>query len=600
MKHLTQTPMRTHHCAQLRASDIGSKAKLAGWVQDVRDLGGFVLLVLRDRHGITQIKVEDAALVEQAKLIRAEWVLRVEGKVIGRGENVNPNLPTGEIELEAQHIDILNRASTPPFAIRDDVDAQEALRLKYRYLDLRRAQLNHNIVTRSRMTGIIRRVLEKHDFLDLETPILTKSTPEGARDYLVPSRVHGGEFYALPQSPQIYKQLYMISGFDRYYQIVRCFRDEDLRVDRQPEFTQVDIEMSFPTMAEIFAISEEMISALFQEILNIEISKPIVHMTWQKAMQLYGTDAPDMRFGMLLNDVSDIFSSSDFVVFKGTLAKNGHIQCIIVPADVAISRKRLGALEEVAKQYGAKGLAMTKYENQSFKSGIAKFISAEETVELSRRLELEDGQTLLFVADTLNISRTALGRVRKQIAVEQKWISKEIKTAEDAALVWVTDFPMFEFDEEAGRYVSVHHPFTAPKTEDLELLGTDKTGNIRADAYDLVLNGIELGGGSIRIHDVDTQQRVFTALGIDKDEQREKFGFLLDALQYGAPPHGGLAFGLDRLVMLLCGAESLRDVIAFPKTSSASDLMSEAPSAVSKAQLNELNIAILSSAQPKE
>ncbi|MBR4986409.1 MAG: aspartate--tRNA ligase [Proteobacteria bacterium] len=584
---------RTHTCGALRGTDVGKTVRLVGWVQDYRNLGSFLFIVMRDRYGITQIHVDaNSPLFEQASKLRAEWVIGVEGEVISRGKDANKNLATGEIEVEAKELRIFNRAETAPFAIHDRCDADEKLRLKYRYLDLRRPCLNKNIIMRSQITRIIRRVLESNDFLDLETPVLGKSTPEGARDYLVPSRVQPGKFYALPQSPQLFKQLYMVSGFDRYYQIARCFRDEDLRLDRQPEFTQIDMEMSFIEPDDIQNICEEMICTIFHEVLNIDLPRPFKRISWDEAMDRFGVDAPDIRFGMELNNVTEIFRNTEFKLFAAALEnKQGTIRAISVPASVKLSRKDIEqSLGDVAKTYGAKGLAWTKFTNGALDAGIAKQLSDAEKAALIDMLKPEEGGTLLFVADKLNIARNALGRVRKEIAVRNNWVPKVMKKAEDVGLTWVTDFPMFEWSDEDNRWYAMHHPFTSPRSSDWPAFEAGDLGNVYAQAYDLVLNGIELGGGSIRIHNIDVQKKVFAALGIGDEEARAKFSFLLDALSFGAPPHGGLAFGLDRMVMLLAGADSLRDVIAFPKTNKATDLMTEAPSEVDDKQLAELCI----------
>ena len=584
---------RTHTCGALRAEDVDKVVRLMGWVQDYRNLGGFLFIVLRDRYGVTQVRVDaDSPLYAQAAKVRAEWCIGVEGVVLSRGKDANKKLATGDIEVEMRELRIFNASETTPFAIHDDVDAAEALRLKYRYIDLRRPCLNRNIVLRSQITRVIRRVLESHDFLDLETPVLGKSTPEGARDYLVPSRVQPGKFYALPQSPQLFKQLYMCAGFDRYYQIARCFRDEDLRLDRQPEFTQIDMEMSFIDPEDIQAICEEMISTIFAEILGIHLPRPFKRMTWDEAMDRYGVDAPDIRFGMELHDVSDIVRKSEFKVFSSVLSEpKGTVRAICVPASVKLSRKDIASLEEVAKTYGAKGLAWTKVEKSTLEGGIAKFLTPLEIDGLLKTFAPEEGSTLLFVSDRLNVARNALGRVRKEIAVRNAWVPKLMRSVEDVGLVWITDFPMFEWSDEDNRWYAMHHPFTAPRPGDWDKFDSGELDKVYAMAYDLVLNGIELGGGSIRIHNIQNQQKVFKALGIGEDEARAQFSFLLDALSFGAPPHGGLAFGLDRMVMLLTGADSLRDVIAFPKTNKAADLMTEAPSGVDPKQLDELCIS---------
>ena len=584
---------RTHTCGALRGSDIGKQVRIVGWVQDYRNLGSFLFLVVRDRYGITQVHIDaNSPLFDQASKIRAEWVIGVAGEVISRGSNINKNLPTGEIEIEASELRIFNRAETTPFAIHDDVDAAELMRLKYRYLDLRRPVLNKNIVMRSKITGIIRRVLESKDFLDLETPILGKSTPEGARDYLVPSRVQPGKFYALPQSPQLFKQLYMVSGFDRYYQIARCFRDEDLRLDRQPEFTQIDMEMSFIEPDDIQNVCEDMIATIFKEILNIDLPRPFKRIKWDEAMDRFGVDAPDIRFGMELNDITEILRGSECKLFQTVFAeKSATVRAISVPASVKLSRKDIEqSLCDVAKTYGAKTLIWTKFANGALDAGIAKQLTDAEKQAIIDMLKPEEGGTILMVADKLNIARNALGRVRKEIAVRNNWVPKKMTKLEDVGLVWVTDFPMFEWSDEDNRWYAMHHPFTSPRSCDWPAFEAGDLGKVYAQAYDLVLNGIELGGGSIRIHNIDVQKKVFAALGIGDEEARAKFSFLLDALAFGAPPHGGLAFGLDRMVMLLAGADSLRDVIAFPKTNKATDMMTEAPGAVDDKQLDELYI----------
>ncbi len=584
---------RTHTCGELRGTDAGKTVRLVGWCSDYRNLGGFLFIVLRDRYGVTQIRIDNnSPLFEQASKIRGEWVIGVEGEVISRGKDANKKLATGEIEVEAKELRIFNRAETAPFAINDRCDADEKLRLKYRYLDLRRPCLNRNIIIRSKITRIIRRVLEDKNFLDLETPVLGKSTPEGARDYLVPSRVQPGKFYALPQSPQLFKQLYMVSGFDRYYQIARCFRDEDLRLDRQPEFTQIDMEMSFIEPDDIQSVCEEMICTIFKEILNIDLPRPFKRICWDEAMDRFGVDAPDIRFGMELNNVTEIFRNTEFKLFASALEnKQGTIRAIVVPASVKLSRKDIEqTYGDVAKTYGAKGLAWTKVVNGELDAGIAKQLSDAEKAALLDMLKPEDGATLMFVADKLNTARNALGRVRKEIAVRNNWVPKVMTKAEDVGLTWVTDFPMFEWSDEDNRWYAMHHPFTSPRSCDWPAFEAGELDKVYAQAYDLVLNGIELGGGSIRIHNIDVQKKVFAALGIGEEEARAKFSFLLDALSFGAPPHGGLAFGLDRMVMLLTGADSLRDVIAFPKTNKATDLMTDAPSDVDKKQLDELGI----------
>jgi len=581
---------RTRRCGELRETHQGETVRLAGWVQDYRNLGGCLFVVLRDRDGMTQLKFDPdlrPELFAAAQRLRSEWVIGVEGVVVSRGANANAALPTGAIEVDVSSMRVFNRAETVPFPIRDDVDAHENLRLSYRYLDLRRPNLQKNIIVRSQITTTVRQVLAAHGFLDLETPMLTKSTPEGARDYLVPSRVHPGQFYALPQSPQLFKQLYMVAGLDRYYQVVRCFRDEDLRADRQPEFTQIDMEMSFVEREELFAVCEELMVKLFAQVRGIALTRPFARISWREAMERYGVDAPDMRYELHLQDLSAEVASSSFKLFADALAAGGQVKALVVPAAVALSRKDLSELETLAKTYGAKTLLWTRQGEGAFEGGVAKNVEAELGARLRERLQPSLGDTLLFVADTFAVTCAALGNVRKRIAEKAGWVRRDLRGPEDVALVWVTDFPMFEWSAEDDRWYAMHHPFTAPRTEDVPLLES-APGQALAQAYDLVLNGIELGGGSIRIHDLDVQRQVFALLGIGEEEARLKFGFLLDALGYGAPPHGGIAFGLDRLVMLLSGAESLREVIAFPKTNKATDLMAEAPGFVAPAQLEEL------------
>ena len=585
---------RTHNCGALRGSDEGATVVLMGWVQSHRDLGGCRFVDLRDRYGITQIKFDpavDPALFEDSDRVRPEWVIAVEGKVLSRGSNVNPNMPTGEVEVEATRLSVLNRSVVPKFPVRDDVDAAEDLRLRYRFLDLRRNPIQSKIVLRAEVTHIIRDYLHGEGFLDLETPVLTKSTPEGARDYLVPSRVHPGEFYALPQSPQLFKQLYMISGYDRYFQVCRCFRDEDLRADRQPEFTQIDMEMSFIDREDIYDICERMMVRIWKETKGIELSTPFPRMSYDEAFDRFGVDNPDLRYGLELRNVSDLVAESSFGVFSKTVAGGGEVKGIAVPGGAELSRKFIDGYTKLVGVYGARGLAWAKVAAEGWTGPIAKFFEADEQAAIVERMEASVGDILFFVADKAAVVASALGNLRKQLARDRDMIPED-----EWKFVWITDFPLLEWDEDSKRFYAIHHPFTSPRVEDEAKL-EQAPGDAKARAYDLVLNGNELGGGSIRIHDQDLQSRVFRLLDIDEEEANEKFGFLLNALRHGAPPHGGIAFGLDRLIMLLSGAESLRDVIAFPKTASASCLLTDAPSAVDEGQLGDLNIQLAESAK---
>lgn len=583
---------RTYYCGEITEKVIGESVVLKGWVQKRRDLGGLIFIDLRDRTGIVQVvfnpDVSKAAL-ETAESIRSEYVLDITGKVVAREEaTVNPNLKTGRIEIQAESVEVLSAAKTPPFAISDQAaEVSEDIRLKHRYLDLRRPEMFNSLKMRHNVTKAVRRFLDDNGFLDIETPVLTKSTPEGARDYLVPSRVHEGEFYALPQSPQIFKQLLMVSGFDRYYQIARCFRDEDLRADRQPEFTQIDIEMSFMSQEDIMKLSEEMMAHVMRETHGIEISLPLPRMSYEDAMNRYGSDKPDTRFGMLLTDVSEAVKDSDFKVFASAVATGGAVKAINVKGAAAnYSRKDIDALGEFAANYGAKGLAWLKTEADGLKGPIAKFFAGEKQEALVQALDAAVGDLLLFVADKLEVANAALGALRLKLGKELNLIDESLFN-----FLWVVDWPLLEYDAEEGRYYAAHHPFTMPVREDLKLLETNPQ-DMKAQAYDLVLNGYELGGGSIRIFEKDVQEKMFGLLGFSEEEAKEQFGFLLEAFEYGAPPHGGIALGLDRLVMLLSGRTNLRDTIAFPKTASASCLMTEAPSEVDNAQLDELHLEI--------
>ena len=570
---------------------IGKGILLKGWVQRRRDLGGLIFIDLRDKSGIVQVVFNpdhSQEALETAEKIRSEYVVEITGKVVARDEaTVNPVMKTGTIEVIATSIKILNRAKTPPFTIQDETDVSEDVRLKYRYLDLRRTPLQETFKLRHQTTQAIRNFLNDNEFLEMETPILTKSTPEGARDYLVPSRVHPGEFYALPQSPQLFKQLIMMSGFERYYQIARCFRDEDLRADRQPEFTQVDIETSFLTSDEIMEMTEHMMQQVVKEVKNLDIELPLQRMPYDEAMERFGSDKPDTRFGLELIHVSDILANSTFKVFQGAIEAGGKVALLNVKGEATnFSRKDIDKLTEYVKVYGAKGLAWLKVEGDELKGPIAKFLTDEEKSNLSNKANATDGDLLLFVADKTSVVYDSLGALRLKLGKELELIDQS-----KFNFLWVTDWPLLEYDEELGRYFAAHHPFTSPVEEDMERLESDPA-SVRANAYDLVLNGYELGGGSIRIYQKEQQDHMFKVLGFSEEEAKEQFGFLLDALEYGAPPHGGIALGLDRIIMLLAGRTNLRDTILFPKTASASDLLTDAPSEVSDAQLGELSIAL--------
>ncbi|HYM59413.1 MAG TPA: aspartate--tRNA ligase [Thermoanaerobaculia bacterium] len=583
------TQKRTY-AGTLRSEHAGERVTLLGWVQKQRDFGELIFVDVRDRTGICQVVIDqnrttEADVVATAKELRSEFVVRVEGRVLERAaDSRNPRLPTGDIEVLADSIEILNRSETPPFAIEDDTSAAEELRLEYRYLDLRRPVLASNLQLRHRVAFGVREYMNRHGFLEVETPVLTKSTPEGARDYLVPSRVHHGTFYALPQSPQIFKQLLMVSGFDRYFQIVKCFRDEDLRSDRQPEFTQVDIEASFIDEEFIF----ELIEGLFAEIFplaGITAHTPFPRMTWQEAMDRFGIDRPDTRFGMELTDISELAKTIDFGPFRSAFESKGSVRAIVVPGGASLSRKRLDELTEDAKKGGASGLIYVKFDAQKG-SSIKKVLSDAAHDALRAALKANENDLALIVAGKTTMVWDVLGSLRLKVAKEQTLIPPETWN-----FLWVTDFPLFEWDEETGRYFARHHPFTSPAVSDVDKMLTDP-GSTLARAYDVVLNGLELGGGSIRINRSEVQSRMFRALGITEEEAKQRFGFLLEAFRYGAPPHGGIALGFDRIVMLMSRVESLRDVIAFPKTAKAQDLMSEAPSEVATAQLDELGIAV--------
>lgn len=582
---------RTHYCGDVTEHLIGQTVQLKGWVNKRRDLGGLIFIDLRDRAGIVQIVFNPAESEEALKIaegIRSEYVVAVEGKVVARSEQtINANMKTGKIEVVAGKIEILNAAKTPPFAISDQTDVSEDVRLKYRYLDLRRPEMLETFKLRHNVTKAMRNFLDEEGFLEVETPILTKSTPEGARDYLVPSRVHPGEFYALPQSPQLFKQLLMVGGFERYYQVARCFRDEDLRADRQPEFTQIDIETSFMSQEEIISLMEKMMQQVVKGAKGLEISASFPRMTYQEAMERFGSDKPDTRFGMELMDVSELVKTSGFKVFSSAVENGGQVKAINVKGGASdYSRKDIDALTEFVSVYGAKGLAWLKAEADGLKGPISKFFNEEEQAALTSALSVEENDLLLFVADKTSVVADSLGALRLKLAKERKLIDETKYN-----FLWVTDWPLLEYDEEAKRYFAAHHPFTMPVKEDLEKLSTDP-GSVRAVAYDLVLNGYELGGGSLRIYERDIQEKMFSTLGFTQEEAREQFGFLLEAFEYGTPPHGGIALGLDRLVMLLAGRSNLRDTIAFPKTASASDPLTDAPGGVSEQQLDDLHLKL--------
>jgi aspartyl-tRNA synthetase len=582
---------RSYYCGEVTELHIGEKVTLKGWVQKRRDLGGLIFIDLRDRTGIVQIvfnpEVSKEALAIAEK-VRNEYVLDVHGTVVAREEGaVNKNLKTGRIEVQVESVTIINEAKNPPFVIGDQTDVAEEIRLKYRYLDLRRPVMFETLKLRHDVTKSIRHFLDNEGFIDVETPYLNRSTPEGARDYLVPSRVHPGEFYALPQSPQIFKQLLMVAGVDRYYQIARCFRDEDLRADRQPEFTQVDIEMSFMSQDDIISLIERMMQKVMKEVKGMDVSIPFKRMSYNEAMSRYGSDKPDTRFDMELVDVSEVVQHSSFKVFTSTVANGGQVKGLNVKgAANQYSRKDIDALTEFVARYGAKGLAWLKVEEEGLKGPIAKFFSEEEQQGLLQSFEAEVGDLLLFVADKKAVVADALGALRLKLGKDLGLIDEDRFN-----FLWITDWPLLEYDEEDKRYYAAHHPFTMPVREDIELLDSDP-GRVRAQAYDLVLNGYELGGGSLRIFERDVQEKMFQVLGFSEEEAKEQFGFLLEAFEYGTPPHGGIALGLDRLVMLLAGRSNLRDTIAFPKTASASCIMTDAPGKVSKEQLDELHLSI--------
>ena len=579
---------RTHYCGELRKGDIGKVVTLTGWVHRRRDHGGLIFIDLRDREGLVQVVFnpeKESSSHSMGHELRSEYVISVSGEVSPRPQGTeNSRLPTGDVEILVNHLEILNAAKTPPFAIDEEMEVAENLRLKYRYLDLRRDSLKENLLFRYRFVRAVREFLHAKGFLDVETPSLTKSTPEGARDYLVPSRLNPGHFYALPQSPQLFKQILMVAGFDRYYQIVRCFRDEDLRADRQPEFTQIDIEMSFVEREDVLSLMEEMLSVVLKETKDLKIKTPFPRMSYKEVIERYGIDKPDIRFGLELKDITDIASGAEFKVFRQTIEQKGIVKGLAAKGLSGLSRRELDELTGFAKGYGAKGLAWIKVTENGFDSPIAKFFTPDQLTNISRRFGAEAGDLMIFVADKPKIVNDTLAQLRLSIAKRLNLINKD-----EYQFLWVLDFPLLEYDEEEKRYVAMHHPFTSPMDEDIPLLDSNPLA-ARARAYDIVMNGEEIGGGSIRIHTRALQRKMFELLGIGEEEAEAKFGFLLEALEYGAPPHGGIAFGLDRIIMLLAGAESIRDVIAFPKTQKGICPMTDAPSPVEKRQLKELHL----------
>lgn len=582
---------RSHRCTEVTTAHIGQDVTVMGWVQKSRNKGGIIFVDMRDRSGLLQIIFEEsdcgAENFAKAEKLRSEFVIAVTGRVEARSGAVNENLATGAIEVRAKAMKVLAESETPPFPIEENLKTKEELRLKYRFLDLRRPDIQKNLITRSRVATLTRVFLAEEGFLEIETPTLIKSTPEGARDYLVPSRVHPGSFYALPQSPQLFKQLLMCSGYDRYFQLARCYRDEDLRADRQPEFTQIDMELSFVDVDDVLEVNERLLKKLFKEICNFDVQLPIQRMTWKEAMDRFGSDKPDLRFGMELKNVSEVVKDCEFVVFKGALENGGSVRGINANGQGAMPRKKIDALVEYAKGFGAKGLAYVAIaQDGSFKSSFAKFMKDEEMAALIAAMDGKPGDLLLFAADRDKVVYDVLGNLRLELARQQDLLKKD-----DFKFLWVTEFPLLEYSEEEGRYMAMHHPFTMPMDEDLQYIDTDP-GRVRAKAYDIVLNGVELGGGSVRIHQADVQSKMLEVLGFSPERAEEQFGFLLNAFKYGVPPHAGLAYGLDRVVMLMVGADSIRDVIAFPKVKDASCLMTEAPGTVDEKQLKELGIEI--------
>lgn len=583
---------RTHRCGELSAAQIGEKVTVMGWVQKNRNKGGLVFVDVRDRSGIIQAVFEEgkteAELLEKAAKLRAEYVVAIVGTVEKRSGAVNENISTGEIEIIPEELRILSEAETPPFQVEENSKTKEEVRLKYRYLDLRRPDMQRNLLMRSQVATLTRQFLAEEGFLEIETPVLVGSTPEGARDYLVPSRIHHGHFYALPQSPQLFKQLLMCSGCDRYFQLAKCFRDEDLRADRQPEFTQIDMELSFVDVDDVIDVNERLLKKLFHEVLGVEVSLPIPRMTWQEAMDRFGSDKPDIRFGMELHDVTEVVKDCEFVVFKGAIENGGTVRGINAKGQGAMPRKKIDKLVDFAKDFGAKGLAyIAIQEDGTVKSSFAKFMKEEEMTALIQAMEGENGDLLLFAADKNKVVWDVLGNLRLELARQMELLDKN-----EYKFIWITEFPLLEWSEEQNRYTAMHHPFTMPMEEDLQYIDTDP-GRVRAKAYDIVLNGNEIGGGSVRIFNQEIQSKMFEVLGFTPEQAEEQFGFLLNAFKYGVPPHAGLAYGLDRLVMLMAKEDSIRDVIAFPKVKDASDLMTEAPTPVDQKQLDELGLQIV-------
>ena len=592
MAELMKGLKRTHRCAEITAENAGQTVTVMGWVQKNRNKGGLVFVDVRDRSGVIQVVFEegksDAALIEKAAKLRAEFVVAVVGEVAKRSGAVNEHLATGEIEIIPKELRILAESETPPFPVEENVKTKEEIRLKYRYLDLRRPDMQRNLMMRSKAATLIRQFLANEGFLEIETPILIGSTPEGARDYLVPSRIHQGHFYALPQSPQLFKQLLMCSGCDRYFQLAKCFRDEDLRADRQPEFTQIDMELSFVDVDDVIDVNERLLKELFSEVLDVEVPLPIPRMTWQEAMDRYGSDKPDIRFGMELTDVTEVVRGSEFAVFKGAIENGGTVRGINAKGQGAMPRKKIDKLVSFAKDYGAKGLAyLAVQEDGTVKSSFTKFMTEDETKKLMEAMGAESGDLLLFAADKNKVVWAVLGALRLELAKQMELLDKD-----EYKFLWVTEFPLLEWSDEENRFMAMHHPFTMPMEEDLEFIDSDP-GRVRAKAYDIVLNGNEIGGGSVRIFDPEIQSKMFEVLGFTPEQAKEQFGFLLTAFKYGVPPHAGLAYGLDRIIMLMAKADSIRDVIAFPKIKDASDLMTEAPTTVDAKQLEELGLEIV-------